>query len=78
MDFQRPIDRRAASMPLLALESLPCGCVAGVYHVPPGVGALTLFEAKGPYCVFSRHRTGRLASLSPAGDPLVNAEEPFI
>ena len=42
---------RAATMTLLALETLPCGCVAGVYQARPTVVEVEFVEAKGPHCV---------------------------
>jgi len=56
-------NQRAASMTLLALETLPCGCVAGVYQARPTVVEVEFVEAKGPHCVFSRHRTGHVTRL---------------
>ena len=47
---------------LVALESLPCGCVAGVYHANPIV-EVELVEAKGPHCVFVEHRSGKVMRL---------------
>ena len=57
----------ATAMTLVGLEAMPCGCVAGVYQAPPSVLALELVEAKGPHCVFSGHRTGRITRVG-AGD----------
>ena len=69
---------RAAAMTLLALETLPCGCVAGVYQARPTVVEVEFVEAKGPHCVFSRHRAGQVtrlgvpeAMVSDTGEPLV-------
>ena len=56
-------NQRAAAMTLLALETLPCGCVAGVYQARPTVVEVEFVEAKGPHCVFSRHRTGHVTRL---------------
>jgi hypothetical protein len=60
---QRMHSRRAASMPLVALEALPCGCIAGVYQAPPSVVEVEFVEAKGPHCLFSRHRAGHVTRL---------------
>ena len=53
----------AASLPLLALESLPCGCVAGVYQTASAVVEVEFVEAKGPHCVFPWHRTGEMTRI---------------
>lgn len=52
-----------ATLTLLALESLPCGCVSGVYGALPTVVELELVEAKGPHCVYVTHRTGGVVRL---------------
>ena len=59
----RVTSHRAAIMTLLALETLPCGCVAGLYQARPTVVEVEFVEAKGPHCVFSRHRTGHVTRL---------------
>ena len=61
--------RRSDAMTLLALETMPCGCVAGVYQARPTVVEVEFVEAKGPHCVFSGHRTGKVTRL---GVPAVN------
>ena len=73
-----PARHRAAAMTLLALEPMPCGCVAGVYQARPSVVEVEFVEAKGPHCVFTRHRTGHVTrlgvpeALAPdTGEPLV-------
>ena len=58
-----PARHRAAAMTLLALETMPCGCVAGVYQARPSVVEVEFVEAKGPHCVFTRHRTGHVTRL---------------
>ena len=65
MTAQPPTHRasRAAALTLLALESLPCGCVSGVYLANPTVVELELVEAKGPHCVFMAHRPGGVVRL---------------
>ena len=50
---------------LVALESLPCGCVSGVYRAT--VVEVELVEAKGPHCVFHRHRAGDVMRLGLPG-----------
>jgi hypothetical protein len=70
----RVMSTRAAFMTLLALETLPCGCVAGLYQARPTVVEVEFVEAKGPHCVFSRHRTGHVTRL---GVPqTVDVEDP--
>ena len=58
-----PQRHRAAAMTLLALETMPCGCVAGVYQARPTIVEVEFVEAKGPHCVFSRHRAGQVTRL---------------
>lgn len=54
---------KTASFALVALESLPCGCVAGVYQARPSVVELELVEAKGPHCIFVAHQPGTAVRL---------------
>lgn len=54
---------RAAALTLVALESLPCGCVSGVYQANPTVVELELVEAKGPHCLYLSHRPGGVVRL---------------
>jgi hypothetical protein len=56
------------SFSLVALESMPCGCVASVYHSNPTIVELELVEAKGPHCVFGAHQTGRVVRLGVPGE----------
>ena len=51
------------ALTLLALESLPCGCVSGVYGALPTVVELELVEAKGPHCLHTAHRAGGVVRL---------------
>ena len=55
-------NRPTMFLELQALESLPCGCVSGVYQANP-VMELELVEAKGPHCVFMEHRPGGVVRL---------------
>ena len=55
--------RRSAAMTLLGLQTMPCGCVAGVYQARPTVVEVEFVEAKGPHCVFARHRAGTVTRL---------------
>ncbi|MGH9346691.1 MAG: hypothetical protein ACRD26_05430 [Vicinamibacterales bacterium] len=70
MDLQPTTHRssRAAPLTLVALESLPCGCVSGVYQANPTVVELELVEAKGPHCVFPAHRPGGVVRLGLPDD----------
>jgi hypothetical protein len=72
MNLQPTTDRvsRAASLSLVAFESLPCGCVSGVYHASPTVVEVELVEAKGPHCVFLEHRAGGVVRLGLPEDLL--------
>lgn len=45
---------------LVAFESMPCGCVAGVYYMRPTFVELERVEAKGPHCVYYGHRAGQV------------------
>jgi hypothetical protein len=54
---------RAAALTLVTLVTLPCGCVSGVYRARPTVVELELLEAKGPHCLFYRHRAGQVTRL---------------
>jgi hypothetical protein len=63
--FSQPTTHRsrAAALTLVALESLPCGCVAGIYQANPTVVEVELVEAKGPHCVYDEHRMGDVVRL---------------
>jgi hypothetical protein len=69
---------RAASMTLLGLESMPCGCVAGVYQARPTVVEVEFVEAKGPHCVFVSHRTGEVTRLGVPESMIVDLGEPLV
>jgi len=71
-------NQRAAAMTLLALETLPCGCVAGVYQARPTVVEVEFVEAKGPHCVFSRHRTGHVTRLGVPESMVADTGEPLV
>ena len=60
---------RGALMTLVALESMPCGCVSGVYESTPTLVEVELVEAKGPHCVFIEHRAGGVVRLGLVEDP---------
>jgi hypothetical protein len=69
---------RTAAMTLLALETMPCGCVAGVYQARPTVVEVEFVEAKGPHCVFSGHRTGQVTRLGMPDSMLADTGEPLV
>lgn len=65
-------------MTLLGLESLPCGCVAGVYQARPTVVEVEFVEAKGPHCVFGHHRTGEVTRLGLPESMIEDLGEPLV
>ena len=73
-----PARHRAAAMTLLALETMPCGCVAGVYQARPSVVEVEFVEAKGPHCVFSRHRLGHVTRLGVPESLVAETGEPLV
>ena len=73
-----PARHRAAAMTLLALETMPCGCVAGVYQARPSVVEVEFVEAKGPHCVFTRHRTGHVTRLGVPESMVAETGEPLV
>jgi hypothetical protein len=72
MNLQRTTHRvpRAGSLTLITLESLPCGCVSGIYQASPTVVEVELVEAKGPHCVYVEHRAGGIVRLGLPDDLL--------
>ncbi len=69
---------RAEAMTLLGLETMPCGCIAGVYQVSPAVVEVEFVEAKGPHCVFARHRTGEVTRLGLSDYLIADLGEPVV
>jgi hypothetical protein len=69
---------RSAAMTLLALETMPCGCVTGVYQARPTVVEVEFVEAKGPHCVFSRHRAGHVTRLGVPESMVADTGEPLV
>jgi hypothetical protein len=55
--------KKAGSLALIGLETLPCGCVSAIYRARPTVVELELVEAKGPHCVFVGHQMGHVVRL---------------
>jgi len=78
MNISPPGKNRAAAMAFLGLEPLPCGCVAGVYQAGPTVVEVEFVEAKGPHCVFSRHRTGHVTRLGMPDSMVADPGEPLV
>jgi hypothetical protein len=66
---------KAAALTLVTLQSLPCGCVSGVYRARPTVVELELVEAKGPHCLYLRHQTGKVVRLGLPEQILPEGEE---
>jgi hypothetical protein len=79
MDFY-PTTRtsRPASLALVALETLPCGCISGVYQASPTVVELELLEAKGPHCLFGDHRLGGVVRLGLPEDITLEGDEAVV
>lgn len=79
MNFQ-PTTRtsRAAALTLVALESLPCGCISGVYQANPTVVELELVEAKGPHCVYVAHRLGGVVRLGLPEQLVLEGDEAIV
>ena len=76
MNLQPPTRAaRAAALTLVALESLPCGCISGVYQANPTVVELELVEAKGPHCVYGAHRPGGVVRLGLPEDISLESTE---
>ena len=73
-----PKRHRSDAMTLLALETMPCGCVAGVYQARPTVVEVEFVEAKGPHCVFSGHRTGKVTRLGVPENLTADTGEPLV
>jgi hypothetical protein len=70
-----PRTSKAAALTLVTLQSLPCGCVSGVYRARPTVVELELVEAKGPHCLYLRHQTGKVVRLGLPEQILPEGEE---
>ena len=66
---------KAATLTLVTLQSLPCGCVSAVYRARPTVVELELVEAKGPHCLYLRHQTGKVVRLGLPEQILTEGDE---
>lgn len=69
---------RAAGLSLVALEALPCGCIAGVYRARPTIVQVDVVEAKGPHCLFHGHRAGQVTSLGVPDQWQMEGGEPLV
>lgn len=69
--------QRSSAMTLLALEIMPCGCVAGVYQARPTFVEVEFVEAKGPHCLFTRHRSGHVTRLGVSDAMVAESGEPL-
>ena len=79
MNLQIPTrSSRAAALTLVALESLPCGCISGVYQANPTIVELELVEAKGPHCVYGAHRAGGVVRLGLPEELSFEGTEPTV
>ena len=68
--------RTPALLELVALDNLPCGCVAAAYRARPWDLAVVSIEAKGPHCPNYVHLQGRVLELGAVKDLLTeDAEE---
>lgn len=67
--------RTPALLELVALDNLPCGCVAAAYRAKPWDLAVVSIEAKGPHCPNYAHLQGRVLELGAVADLLGEEEE---
>ena len=63
------------SFELVALDNLPCGCVAAAYRARPWDLAVVSIEAKGPHCPNYVHLQGRVLELGAVADLLADGDE---
>ena len=69
---------RGASLSLVNLETLPCGCVAGVYRARPTIVEVDIVEAKGPHCLFYGHQAGQVTRLGVPDEGDTDAGEALV
>jgi hypothetical protein len=67
--------RTPALLELVALDNLPCGCVAAAYRAKPWDLAVVSIEAKGPHCPNYVHLQGRVLELGSVADLLSEEDE---
>ena len=65
-------------MTLLGLDTMPCGCITGVYQAGPTVVEVEFVEAKGPHCRYRRHRTGQVTRLGMPDVMPGDSDDPFV
>lgn len=70
-----PAGRSPAMLELLALDRLPCGCVAAAYRATAWDMAAVSIEAKGPHCLDGRHIQGRVLQMGALADLVAEDEE---
>jgi len=63
-------EKTPALLELVALDNLPCGCVAAAYRARPWDLAVVSLEAKGPHCPNAAHLQGRVLELGAVSDLL--------
>ena len=63
-----PAGRIPSVLELLALDRLPCGCVAAAYRARLWDLAVIAVEAKGPHCPHAAHAQGRMLEVGQAAD----------
>ena len=74
-NFPTPMGRPPALLELVALDGLPCGCVAAAYRARPWDLAVVSIEAKGPHCPNGLHAQGRVLELGVVSDLLADEGE---
>lgn len=62
MRTAQTVDHPGHYLELEALDPLPCGCIAGIFRVGRQDLRVMSVEAKGPYCLTSRHLQGRIVA----------------
>jgi hypothetical protein len=67
--------RTQALLELIALDNLPCGCVAAAFRARPWDLAVVSIEAKGPHCLSAVHLQGRVLELGAVSDLLAGEQE---
>ena len=63
-----PATRTPTLLELVALDSLPCGCVVAAFRARPWDLAVVSIEAKGPHCLDHGHDQGRVLQLGVVSD----------
>ena len=63
-----PGTRSPSLLELIALDSLPCGCVAAAFRAKPWDLSLVSIEAKGPHCLDGGHHQEHILELGAVSD----------